>query len=377
MKDSVLLRKDGQNSSALLSTLGLETFRNYDQLHLELGSGLNVIEGPNAQGKTNLLEAIYLLSTTRLLRGQRDGEAIKEGTHRARVSALTAEIETRLEIVLEKGLRKKALINGLGLPRASDIMGRLPSVCISAVDMAIVRGDPADRRMFLDLDLSSLYPAYLRHFAAYKRALEQRNALLKEAREHRIPEDVFEPWEMHLSEHGAAIRRMRMDYVANLAPVAEQRHELMGDGESLKVSYQLKDEAGSSEALTLELARSRGQDIARGSTGIGPHRDDLRITIDGLEARLYGSQGQQRTSVVSIKLASLEVVTNQLGSKPLLLMDDIFSDLDIRRRALLVEIVIEKAGQALLTCTEAESAGKRILELAQLFSVRGGEVTKH
>lgn len=377
MKDSVLLRKDGQNVFARLSTLSLESFRNYDDLGLDLGPGLNIVEGPNAQGKTNLLEAIYLLSTTRLLRGQRDSEAIKEGSTRARVSALTADTDSKIEVVLERGLKKKVQLNGLGLPRAADIMGRLPAVCISAVDMEIVRGEPADRRMFLDLDLSGLYPSYLRHFAAYKRALEQRNALLKDARERPVSSSAFEPWEVHLAEHGVAIRKFRMDYVGQLSEVAQLRHFTMGEGERLTMTYSLKDEGLDADSLLDELQRSRSHDIVRGSTGTGPHRDDLSIMIDGKEARLFGSQGQQRTSVVSIKLASLDVLTQQLGAPPLLLMDDIFSDLDLRRRSLLVEIVIEHAGQALLTCTEAESAGERILSLAQRYSVRSGTVTRH
>lgn len=355
----------------------LDRFRNYPSLDLELGPGFNVLAGPNAQGKTNFLEALYLLSTTRLLRGQRDVEAIQEGSQRAFVSAELWESGTRVGITLERGVRKKASLNGLNLPRAADLIGRLPCVCVSAADMEIVRGEPTERRMFLDLELSGLYPSYLRHFSLYKRSLEQRNALLREGREVRQPVEVYEPWEAQLAEHGAAIRRMRRDFVARLSPTTSAVHARMGHGERVEVSYTEKDAASDAQALLEALAGSRLNDIARGGTSVGPHRDDLALNVDGREARLYGSQGQQRTSVISLKLATLEVAREELGRPPLLLLDDILSDLDARRRALLVDVVLERAGQAVLTCTEAEAAGERILEKARVFAVASGTVRGH
>src|SRR5688572_26090792 len=163
--------------------LTLEGFRNYGGLHTDLSSGLNVLIGANAQGKTNFLEALYLVSTTRLLRGMRDAEAVMDGSERAIVKAELQHSHTSLSVLLEKGIRKRAQINGLNLPRASDLIGRLPSVCISSADLPIVREEPSDRRMFIDLELSQLFPAYLRHLTQYKRALEQKNALLKASQE--------------------------------------------------------------------------------------------------------------------------------------------------------------------------------------------------
>jgi DNA replication and repair protein RecF len=365
----------GENEASGVASVELQSFRNYDALSVDLDSGFNVVAGPNAQGKTNFLEALYLLSTTTLLRGQRDSEAILEGRSQATVTAELIGGRTQLGIVLEAGIRKRATLNGLKLPRASDLIGRLPCVCVSSLDLAIVRDEPSDRRHFLDLELSALFPAYLRHLAVYKRALEQRNALLRDSRECPQPPEVFETWEEQIATGGAAIRQARTGYVRDLSPIAAERHALMGEGELLDLVYVPKDQAWSADDLRLALDRCRSQDIGRGGTSVGPHRDDLLIQVAGREARLFGSQGQQRTSVIALKLATLELLREKLGSPPMLLLDDILSDLDERRRALLVEIVLTQAGQTVLTCTEAASAGPDILGRAKVFEVRAGKIT--
>jgi len=358
-----------------VESLVLDGFRNYAHLHLRLSSGFNVVSGPNAQGKTNLLESLYLIGTTRLLRGQRDAEAIREGDERANVEVELSGSGTKLSVSLERGARKRARINSLALPRAADLIGRLPLVCVSAADMAIVRGEPSDRRLFLDLELSALSPAYLHHFALYKRAQEQRGALLRQSRERPVSDDLYEPWEAAMAMHGAHLRSARQDYVARLIEPTREVHAQMGGGEELNLSYEPKDETVDEEGLRTLLEASRPQDIARGSTSFGPHRDDLRLEIEGRDARLFGSQGQQRTSVIAVKFATLEVAREERGVAPLLLLDDILSDLDESRRARLVEVVLDRAAQAVLTCTEASAAGEKILSQAKLFEVRAGQVT--
>jgi len=357
-----------------VADVALRNFRNYESLTIGLARGFNILSGANAQGKTNFLEALYFLSTTRLLRGQRDQEAIREGAPNLHVAATMADSGTEVALSLERGARKKALLNGLGLPRAADLIGRLPCVCVSAADMEIVRGEPSERRLFLDLELSSLFPAYLRHFATYKRALEQRNALLRDSRERWHPPESFEAWEEQLARHGAAIREIRRTYISDLNPLGQEVHSQMGQGEELSVAYVERDEASDYERMLAELGGSRGTDVARGGTSVGPHRDDLDILVGGREARLYGSQGQQRTAVIALKMATLAVSTSRYGDPPLLLLDDILSDLDADRRALLVEVVLSKAGQAVLTCTEASAAGEAILSQAKLFEVKAGTV---
>jgi len=358
--------------AGLLTGLRLRDFRNYEVVELDLGEGFHLVTGPNAQGKTNLLEALYLLSTTRLLRGSRDGDAIRHGAQKASVEADSGR--TNLALVLEHGIRKRASLNSLGLPRASDLIGRLPCVCISAADLPIVRGEPSDRRLFLDLELSQTYPAYLQHFTLYKRALEQRNALLKLANDRYVDDASFEPWEIQLADHGSAMREFRRRYVVDLTPYARDTHATLGHGEELALGYETKDETEDSAAMSAALANRRREDIARKTTTIGPHRDELRISIDHKEGRTYGSQGQQRSAVIALKLATLRLLSEILGRTPLLLLDDILSDLDASRRAKLSEWILAHADQALLTCTEPEAAGEEILDRATIYTVKAGRI---
>lgn len=375
MQTSPIERKMGGNVlSSRVRRVELTDFRNYSRETIDLSEGFNVIAGPNAQGKTNFLEALYLLATTRLLRGKKDAEAIREGAERANVSAIQFETDTELGFLLERGVKKKALLNGLALPRASDLIGRLRCVCVSAADMEIVRGDPSQRRLFLDLELSALSSAYLRHLTLYKRAMEQRNALLRDSRDRFHPPEAFEIWEDQIAQNGAEIRNARRSFAEELTPFSESVHQEMGSGESLKLEYRIQDEALTYEALLAGLAQNRSVDVARGSTSLGPHRDDLDIQVDGKEARLFGSQGQQRTAVIALKMATLSLIRDREGIPPMLLLDDILSDLDETRRAMLVEIVLSRAGQAVLTCTEASAAGKVILSRAKLFEVLGGTI---
>jgi DNA replication and repair protein RecF len=352
----------------------LEAFRNYDALDVPLFEGFNVLQGANAQGKTNFLEALHLLATSRLLRGMRDFEAISEGRDRALCEAELSGSHTTVAVILQRGVRKKALLNGMSLPRASDILGRLPCVCSSLADMPIVAGDPSERRLFMDLELSQLHAAYLQHLGLYKRALEQRNALLRASQEVARPTELFIPWEEQLAHHGGALRRFRRGFVDALGPKASSVHAHLGAGEELSVAYLEKDEGEDDETLKAALEFHRSRDVFRGSTSVGPHRDDLCVLIGGKEARLYGSQGQQRTAVLALKMGTLLLGAEERGTPPLLLLDDILADLDEGRRARLVQWVQEHAGQAVLTCTEIDSVGSAIRGSARLFHVAGGRI---
>jgi DNA replication and repair protein RecF len=253
------------------------------------------------------------------------------------VEAELAETGTVVSIELRRGVRKRAMLNGASLPRPSDVLGRIPTVSFSAGDLAIVRGDPSDRRHFLDAELSQIYPAYLRHLSVYKRALEQRNALLKRAQESFVEDEAFEAWEADLFNHGVEIRRARLEWVAQIEPAVREAHGDLGGGEEVSLTYLEHDDG--------DLAGSRTDDVRRGFTGIGPHRDDLAIEVGGADARSFGSQGQQRTAVIALKLAVLDSAAGVLGVPPVLLLDDVFSDLDAGRRARLVERAVEMGGK--------------------------------
>lgn len=292
----------------------------------------------------------------------------------ASVKATMTDTESELQVDLRTGVRKRAMINGNGLPRASDLLGRLPTVTFSSQDLSIVTGEPADRRHFLDSELAQLYPAYLKHLGIYKRALEQRNALLRQSRDTYVSNDTFESWEAPLAVHGAAIRVMRNDWVADISSDAAESHAWLGGGEHLTLDYQARDEAKTADELNEVLAENRSHDISRGATSYGPHRDDLEISVADRAARHFGSQGQQRTAVIALKLATLESAKRTFGFAPILLLDDIFSDLDETRRSQLVEVAHREGGQVFLTCTEPSQAGETLLRDAKIYRVQSGTI---
>jgi DNA replication and repair protein RecF len=351
-----------------IARLRLTDFRNYETADIEPAPGLNLVVGANAQGKTNLLEAIGLVATGRLFRGGRDANAVRSGASEAQVVATLSGAGTELGVVLR--LAKRASVSGASLPRASDLIGRLPCVSFSAADLEIVSGEPADRRHFLDTEIAQARPAYLGHLAAYRRALEQRNALLRRASESFVPGEVFEPWEATLAASGAALRSLRDEWLAEVVPFATAAQAALGGGEEIGLAVVPADEGD----LARELPGKRDADVARGSTTVGPHRDELLVTVAGREARHFGSQGQRRTAVIALKLAAFESARRAFGQPPVLLLDDVFSDLDAARRSALIERTVGLGGQVLLTCTEAEQAGAAALGSARRFVVRSGAV---
>lgn len=365
---------DAGDRAFRIDTVRLEGFRNYALAEVSLGEGLNVLWGENAQGKTNFLEAVNLVATSRLLRGFRDAEAIGAGCERYDVRVVLSETGTEIGMRMERNARKRAFLNGVPLPRAADVLGRLPCTCVSSADLAVVCGEPSSRRVFLDLEICQFFPAYLGHLSNYKRALEQRNALLKLSRDAPQPDAAFEVWEAPMARHGAAMRQFRLDWTSRLQKHAQGVHAAMGSGESLRLVYEAKDAASDEESVARALRERRREDIGRGTTSVGPHRDDLRIEVGGREARLFGSQGQQRTAAISLKLASLSAGREQIGAMPLLLLDDVFSDLDAGRRARMSAWILEHAAQAILTCTEPEAAGDGVLHAARQFRVQGGTI---
>lgn len=363
------------DNAGRISSLRAEDFRNYSHLAFEPDPRVNLIVGQNAQGKTNLLEAVHLVSTGRLLRPGRDAGAIREGCDSAMVEATISDTGTKIGVELRAGQRKRATLNGASLPRASDLIGRLPSVSFSTTDLGIVTGDPAERRLFMDFELCQLYPSYLRDLTVYKRALEHRNALLRAQSEGTwVDSAQYEPWEQQLAIHGAAIRHARVEWCASLATVAAQAHGGLTVGEALDVAYLSKDEAESESDLAGLLASRRATEAQRGTSSVGPHRDDLTIRVAGRDARAFGSQGQQRSAVISLKLATFRLAEERFTHPPLLLLDDIFSDLDRSRRESLVGAALRAGGQVFLTCTEAEQAGSDLSGVGRLIKVRSGEV---
>lgn len=338
-----------------IKNLNLKNFRNYADECVEFKEGLNVLFGRNAQGKTNCAEAVFYLCTGVSPRNKRDKQLIKHGESRAEIS-LTAEgrygnIELWAEIS-ENG--REFRLNGNKITRAADVLGNLFAVFFSPHELRLIQDGPDERRRFLNVSICQLSRPYYVALSRYNNVLEQRNNLLK-LRDLDAVYDSLPVWDAQLCKYAATVARKRADYIEMLAPLAAAAHSFLTDGEELKISPEKKykgSEAELEKRLFDELSNNYDRDIRIGYTASGPHRDDLDIEINGVDAKNFASQGQTRTAALSIKLAEVEIFKQLSGEYPVLILDDVMSELDLPRRKKLIE---RTAGlQTILTCTHAE-----------------------
>lgn len=370
-----------------VARLSLRNFRNYRDLSLELSPGVNAFVGANGQGKTNLLEALHVLATGRSQRGAKDQELILAGEDEMRVWARVERAQGPVEIDLQAGSvsGRRLQLNGLPQRRMADLVGRLAVVFFGPDDLQVLKGPPAGRRRFLDVLLSQVSPAYLHHLQRYSRALAQRNRLLRQIQGGRASGDELEAWDLPLVQSGAEITVRRVRALASLAPVAAEQHRrISGRLEELEVTYApalpgiesaaQEGPAQVAQVLQQELRRRRGEELARAVTLVGPHRDDLSLRIGGKDARTFASQGQQRTAVLALKLAELSYMRAVLDEPPVLLLDDVVSELDPDRRRHLLRAV-DGGVQTLITSTDPQDLALRAWEPGpRLFEVLAGQV---
>jgi len=371
-----------------LHALRLWHFRNYERAQIEPSPRVNILLGANAQGKTNLLEAIYYLSALRPLRPVRELDLIQWNAPEMRLYAryeidgLTDELHLRLPA---QGKRVMTL-NEQPVSKQSALVGKLSVVCFTAQDLTLVRGEPADRRRFLDSEISLLSHRYLYALAHYKRALEQRNNLLRGYLEGVATLESLPEWNTQLVKYGARLFHARKQFLERLNTLAQTTHRaLTHETETLTLQYlpglPLREplpekEEDWSDALMSALHQSSGEEIRRGATLYGPHRDDFRILLQGFEARLYASQGQQRTCALSLRLSEVALVESVRDEPPIVLLDDVFSDLDPARRRHLVEFLTPRT-QTFITCTDLSAFDESTLRDAALFEVQAGTVSRH
>ncbi|MBC8139320.1 MAG: DNA replication/repair protein RecF [Fibrella sp.] len=383
-----------------VSRLELFDFRNYDHLRIEPGAGLNVFVGNNAQGKTNLLEAVCTLATTKSVRAGRDNEMVRFGAEACRIVAEvvkeTGSGDTLLEMAIGAGTpqstaeRKLVKINHGKQSRIADLIGHLNAVFFSSLDLDIVRGDPTERRRFLDYEIAQVSPAYLIAYAQFRKALEQRNRLLKDIRFGSVSADALDTWTEQIIRHGARLMERRRSYITQLAQHADTVQRSITDGaETLTVEYcpsfvipeGAVSEADIAESFRTALTAVRRDELARGSTLLGPQRDDLlfRVGADAVVAtdvRLYGSQGQQRTVALALRLAERRLLEEMVGEPPVVLLDDVLSDLDERRRKEVLALSLTGGQQTFLTVTEAEALPEEARSAATIWEVKAGVVTR-
>ena len=371
-------------------SLQLEHFRNYRTLTIEPGPGLNIFVGLNAQGKSNLLESLYLLATSKSSRAGKDTELIQFGASQTRIAAdiLRAKnSDIELELTLSMAEKKAARINGVKHTRLAEVIGQLNAVLFDSGDLEIIRGEPSIRRRFLDLEISQTSPRYVLALGSYRKALEQRNRLLRDLRDGHAPASARQSlpaWNESLTQHGARLIERRRLFLDRLALLAAETHSILSDGrDTLEVcylpSFPLGDltEAAAIQARFLEaLASVSGEETARGTTVRGPQRDDITFLVNGQDCRLFGSQGQQRTVALSLKLAERRLIEELVGEPPLLLLDDVLSDLDDARRSLLFDLTAAAGSQTFLSCTNLRAFSPAVLERASVYAVTAGAVEK-
>ena len=340
----------------------LRQFRNYPELSFIPGSGITALCGPNGSGKTNLLEAIHLCCVGRSHRAVHDRELIREGQAGA-VCRLKAEkrdgshtVEIRLDAA---GAKVKAVkVNGKPVTRIGEMMGQINCVMFSPEDLSLIKDGPAVRRRFLDMQLSQMYPNYFYTLQQYNRVLEQRNSLLKTSPDE--AESQLPGWDEQLAAAGETIVRYRRGFLEKLsARAAENYAQIAGpSGEPFQVRYsgQLAEKDDVAGEMLRQLKSRRHEDFFRGCTTFGPHRDDLSLTLSGREMKLYASQGQTRTGALSLKLAELDLMERLQGESPVLLLDDVMSELDPSRREMLQSRIRDI--QTFITCTDEADLGR-------------------
>ena len=339
-----------------IKKLNLKNFRNYENESVNFSEGLNVLFGRNAQGKTNCAEAVFYLCTGTSPRCRRDKQLIRHGCDFAEISALAegrygvVEISAR---ITENG--REVRVNGNKITKNADILGNIYSVFFSPHELRLIQDGPDERRRFLNVSISQLSKSYYVALMRYNKILEQRNNLLKN-RDISLVYETLPVWDEQLCKYAAVIAFKRAEFASMLSPIAENIHAELTDGaEKLEISPEKKykgDEKQLAERLFNELSANYERDIRLGYTGSGPHRDDLDILIDGTDAKTFASQGQTRTAALSIKLSEVEIFKRLSGEYPVLILDDVMSELDLPRRK---KLAARTQGlQTILTCTHAE-----------------------
>lgn len=357
-----------------IQSLELKNYRNYDRLIIEFSSGTNILYGDNAQGKTNILEAVYLGATTKSHRGSKDKEIIRFGENEShiRIHLVKQEIGHQIDMHLKKSRTKGAAIDQIPIKRSSDLLGFVPVIFFSPEDLSIIKNGPSERRKFLDIELSQLEKMYLHQLSSYNKVMSQRNNLLKQLAYQRDLLDTLDSWDIQLVRYGSEVIRYRQRFIEDLNEIIREIHKnLTGKKEKIVLKYDYS--VNYDEFLTV-LQKKREIDLKYASTGAGPHRDDIEFLVNGIDIRRFGSQGQQRTAALSLKLAQIELVKRQTGETPILLLDDVLSELDSSRKNYLLDSI--KDIQTLITCTGLEEFINSHLQIDKMFHVKSGKIVR-
>ena len=353
-----------------ISSLELADFRNIISLHMDFSRGTNILYGENAQGKTNILESLYMVSTTKSHRGVRDRDMIRFGMEEAHIRSMIMKggIDYRIDMHLRKNKSKGIAINGQRIKKASELIGLLHIVFFSPEDLGIVKNGPAERRRFMDMELCQLDASYLHNLNQYNKTVENRNRLLRDMYQFPELQDTLSIWDAQLVNYGRQIIESRRSFITDLNEIVEEIHaKLSGNREHLIICYEPNTEADDFEE---KLLRSRERDIHMKMTSVGPHRDDFSFLDGEIDLRRYGSQGQQRTCALSLKLSEIDLVKKVIGHRPVLMMDDVLSELDSGRQNYLLSTI--GGIQTFITCTGLDEFVNNRFKIDQVFRIENG-----
>ena len=358
----------------ILKSIELKNFRNYEDLDLKFDSGTNILFGDNAQGKTNILEAAYVSGTTKSHKGSRDKDMIRFGEDESHIRTIVEKQgkEYQLDIHLKKNRSKGIAINKVPIKKASELFGILNRVFFSPEDLNIIKNGPSERRRFLDAEICQLDKIYLSDLTRYNKILMQRNRLLKDMQHQPQLMETLPVWDMQLVEYGKRLIRRRRQFVEELSEIVTGIHRnISGKREELVLRYEPNIDA---EFLEDELNRVREKDRKYAQTSVGPHRDDISFFIRGVDIRKFGSQGQQRTSALSLKLSEIELVRQTIHDTPVLLLDDVLSELDSNRQNYLLNSIHDI--QTMITCTGLDEFVRNRFQIDKVFHVIDGHVSE-
>lgn len=358
----------------IIKSIELTDYRNYEQLSMDFSPGTTILFGDNAQGKTNILEAIFVAATTKSHKGSKDREMIRFDKEEAHIRTYLEKdhLETRIDLHLRKNKSKVLAIDGQKAKKATDLIGLCNVVFFSPEDLGIIKNGPSERRHFVDMELCQLDSFYLYNLSNYNKIVEQRNTLLKDMYFNPQLKDTLNIWDMQLVSYGSKIIERRKLFVDQLNEIIENIHlSLSGGKEHIHIQYEPDVEI---EEFEQRMAASQERDIKAKMTTVGPHRDDFCFSIEGIDIRRYGSQGQQRTAALSLKLSEIELVKKITKDTPILLLDDVLSELDSNRQNYLLNHIGNI--QTIITCTGLEEFVNNRFEINRVYQVSNGKVER-
>lgn len=357
----------------IIKSIELADYRNYDSLTMEFCEGTNILYGDNAQGKTNILEAIYVASTTKSHKGSKDKDIVNFDKEEAHIRTYIEKegVNTRIDMHLRKSKSKGIAIDGQKIKKAADLLGLCNVVFFSPEDLGIIKNGPSERRRFVDMELCQLDNFYLYNLNNYNKIINQRNKLLKDMYMNPQLKETLNIWDMQLVSYGSKIIERRKLFVEQLNEIIYDIHKkLSGGKEELTIKYEPDVDIDEFEQ---KLKYSQDRDIKTKMTSVGPHRDDFCFLVGDTDIRKFGSQGQQRTAALSLKLSEIELVKKITKDTPILLLDDVLSELDSNRQNYLLNSIGDI--QTIITCTGLEEFVNNRFEIDRVFKVANGEVT--